>query len=115
MWVAREAFHLEKVPLGQALSALEMLAVAVDFETRPAGAAFDNFADIPTLADLEGFLARNAQDLVGIDESRARLLLLALGLLTRFLARHELLAPAAAEKAERELRRLSESLDAQKS
>jgi hypothetical protein len=111
----REAFLIDGAAPGQALCAMDLLLDAAESDLEDAKdedlKPVPNLADLPGHEDLEGFVSQASQQIVGIDRSRAELLLLALRILTRFLVRHEVIGAATAQSAEVEIDRLAALLN----
>lgn len=107
----REAFLIDGGAPGQALCTMYLLLEAADDDLERKGREgvepVRNLADLPGYEDLDGFLARASRQFVSIDRSKAKLLLIAVRILTRFLARHEVVDAAMAQTAEIELDRLT--------
>ncbi len=115
--VAQEAWQLEERPPGCAVRGLTLLLNSVydwkEQRGRKSKKTSENLLDYLRRSGLERRLAESCQDMIGINESRARLLLQAHELLARFAARHELIPPVDAAQTEKELLRLGRKLEVQ--
>jgi hypothetical protein len=114
MRVAQEAWQVEKQPPGCAFRGLCLLLHSVydwkDSRRKQSKTKRNNLLDYLRPAGLEERLAWSCADILAVNEPRARLLLHAHELLTRFAARNELISPADARQMEKELVRLRNSL-----
>ncbi len=110
--VARDAWRCESFPPGCAFLGLSRLLESVysaNAETankRRKKPRRDNLLDNLNPGGMEARIARSCDDLLGVNEPRARILLDAQEVLLRFAIRHQLIAEAAAAATRAELSRL---------
>ena len=115
--VARDAWRCEVFPPGCAYLGLSRLlgsvydARAEAEEKRKKKRRPDNLLDYLNPAGMEARIARSCDDLLGVNEPRARILLDAQEVLVNFASRHRLIADAAAAASRAELARLRAILE----
>jgi hypothetical protein len=112
--VAREAWQTERFAPGCAFRGLTLLLNSVydaKAEKRAKGKKKStNLLDYLRPAGLEKRLARACQDMIGVNEPRARLMLDAHEILLRYAMRHQLISTSDAASTEKELARLRRML-----
>lgn len=110
--VARDAWRAESFPPGCTFLGLSRLlesvysANAEAAEKRRKKPQRDNLLDYLNPGGMEARIARSCEDLMGVNEPRARILLDAQEVLLGFASRHQLIAEAAAAATRTELSRL---------
>ncbi len=115
--VARDAWRRENFPPGCAFLGLSRLlesiysARAEAEKKRKKKPQSDNLLDYLNPGGMEARLARSCQDLLGVNEPQARILLDAQKVLLNFASRHQLIADAAAAATRAELARLRGALE----
>jgi len=114
MWVAREAGQAESFVPGCAFRGLTQLLNSVydaRVDNRTKGKKQStNLLDYLRPAGMEKRLARACQDMIGVNEPRARLMLDAHEILLRYAMRHQLISTSDAASTEKELARLRRML-----
>jgi len=115
--VARDAWRCEGFPPGCAFLGLSRLLESIytaRAEAEEKGKRKrqpDNLLDYLNPSGMEARIARNCNDLLGVNVPRARILLDAQEVLLRFASRHQLIADAAAAPTRAELARLRAVLE----
>ena len=110
--VARDAWRCESFPPGCAFLGLSRLlesvysASAEAVKKRKKKPQRDNLLDYLNPGGMEARIARSCNDLMGVNEPRARILLDAQEVLLHFASRHQLIAEAAVAASRAELARL---------
>lgn len=110
--VAHDAWRCENFPPGCAILGLSGLLESIysaraEAEKKPKKKPQrDNLLDYLNSSGMEARIARSCQDLLGVSEPRARILLDAQEVLLHFAGRHQLIADAAAAATRAELARL---------
>ena len=110
--VARDAWRCESFPPGCAFLGLSRLlesvysASAEAVEKRKKKPQRDNLLDYLNPGGMEARIARSCDDLIGVNEPRARILLDAQEVLLHCASRHQLIAEAAVAASRAELARL---------
>lgn len=104
--VAREAWLQEQISPGYGFRALCRLLESVHDAREDEDAPRNNLLDYLDVPGLEERIAQSCADILGTNESQARVMLHAYELLLRFTQRHQLLPAARAQALQAELTRL---------